>query len=308
MIKSKTVKLKVSSTTKQHYSNLGYDLSQKEIDLKIEDLKPSSMQRIDVICDTCECCCNIQYAKYNQNIQNNGLFSCKKCYDKKLHERFTSNNPSLDPECIIKKRETSMRNYGVDHPTKSEKIQNKISKNVKFSLQSPAIKKKKINTLVRIYGVDNASKIDFVKDKKIQTSLLHYGVEHHMQLKEFFEKFMKSSFKLKKYKETNLYYQASYEFDFLNYCDDFGIIDDITNGPSVKYVLESNETNHIYHPDFFIGKLNLMIEVKSNYTYKVDLDKNLMKEKYCLLEGYNFLFVIDKDYSILNEYIRKIRI
>lgn len=330
MIKSETVRLKVSSSTKQHYSNLGYDLTQKEIDLKISDLKLSSMQRIDVICDTCECCCNIQYAKYNKNIKSNGLFSCKKCYDKKLHERFINNNPSLNPESIIKKKETSMRNYGVDHPSKSEKIQNKISEtnmakygvkcvfelvdlvkggmirkhSVESPLQSSTIKEKMINTLINTYGTDNISKIDFVKDKKVQTCLLRRGVEHHMQLREIFDKFMKSAFKLKKYKDTNLHYQASFEFDFLNYCDNLGIVYLISNGPSVEYILETNK--HTYHSDFFIEKLNLIIEIKSNYTYKADLDKNLMKEKYCLLEGYNFIFIVDKNYSILNEYLRNI--
>lgn len=30
-----------------------------------------------------------------------------------------------------------------------------------------------------------------------------------------------------------------------------------------------------------------------------------MKEEYCLLKGYNFIFVVDKDYSVLNEYLEK---
>lgn len=332
MIKTETVRLKVSSSTKQHYSNLGYDFTQKEIYLKISDLKLSSMQRIDAICDTCGDSCNIQYAKYIKNVKNNGIFSCKNCYRKKCYERFTNDNPSLNPNCIEMKRETSMKNYGVDHPAKSEKVMNKISEtnmkkygvkctfelvnlvkegmlrnhNVDSPLKSQKIKEKMLNTLVKKYGVDNVSKIDYVKDKKILSCLLRNGAEHHMQIKEFFDKFMKNLYKLKRYKDTNLYYQASYELDFLNYCEKKGIMDLISNGPSVEYILESSETNHTYHSDFFIKKLNLIIEIKSNYTYNSDLDKNLMKEKYCLLNGYNFIFVIDKDYSKLNEYIKLI--
>lgn len=29
----------------------------------------------------------------------------------------------------------------------------------------------------------------------------------------------------------------------------------------------------------------------------MDLDKNLMKRKYSMLNGYNFIFIIDKDYT-----------
>lgn len=36
-------------------------------------------------------------------------------------------------------------------------------------------------TLIKKYGVDNASKLDFVKDKKIKTTIENYGVEHTFQ-------------------------------------------------------------------------------------------------------------------------------
>lgn len=359
MIKSEIIKLKVSSATKQHYSNLGYDLTQKEIYLKINDLRLSSTQRVDVICDICGCDCNISYAKYNKNVENNGLFSCKKCYYKKCHERFTNNNPSLNPECLSKKKETSIKNYGVDHPSKSEEIKNKISEtnirkygvkcifeltdlikdgmikkyNVEHPLQSSIIKDRMINTLISTYGVDNISKIDSVKCKKIQTCLLRYGVKHHsqlkdiskkqiasykmnhflkygvehpMQVKDTFIERMKNSFKLKKYKDTDLFYQGSYELDFLNYYDNLKIINIINNGPSIRYKMEETDSNHTYHSDFFIKELNLIIEIKSSFIYELYNYKNLMKEKYCKLLGYNFIFIIDKDYSELDEYLRKI--
>jgi hypothetical protein len=43
----------------------------------------------------------------------------------------------------------------------------------------------------------------------------------------------------------------------------------------IQYKL--NENNHYYHPDFYLPKYNLIVEVKSSYTYESDLDKNLAK-------------------------------
>ena len=93
----------------------------------------------------------------------------------------------------------------------------------------------------------------------------------------------------------------------LNYCENNSIIDLISNGPSIEYILESNNTNHTYHSDFFIENLNLIIEIKSTYTYNIHLDKNLMKKKYSKLNGYNFIFIIDKDYTEFENIINHLK-
>jgi len=53
-----------------------------------------------------------------------------------------------------------------------------------------------------------------------------------------------------------------------------------------------NQTTHRYYPDFYIKKDNKIIEVKSIYTYNIDIEKNLLKQKACLDAGYNFEFWI----------------
>jgi hypothetical protein len=50
-----------------------------------------------------------------------------------------------------------------------------------------------------------------------------------------------------------------------------------------------------YYPDIYIPKDNLIIEVKSNWTYSGTaecLANNLLKEKACKDAGYNFRFMI----------------
>ena len=39
------------------------------------------------------------------------------------------------------------------------------------------------------------------------------------------------------------------------------------------------------------------MEIKSSYWYEKDLDKNLDKQKSCLEQGYNFIFIINKNYE-----------
>jgi len=53
----------------------------------------------------------------------------------------------------------------------------------------------------------------------------------------------------------------------------------------------------MYYPDFFIHKLNIIIEIKSSYTYDIDLSKNLDKMNACFNLDYKFIFIIDKNYN-----------
>lgn len=354
MIKNETIKIKVSSGLKQNYSHLDYDFTQFEVDFKITDLKEVSNQKVDVICDVCFKEYNIHYCKYIKNFKRNGFYSCKECGLKKRSEIMKNNNLSLNKDFQEKKKITFIKNYGVDNPSKSEKIKEKKKEtclsnhgvtnglklrdkvkngmrkkyNVEHPMQSKDIKDKMYLDLISKYCVDNVSKLEEVKRKKEETCfknhgvinpsqnkdisrrqiikykenyMIKYGFEHPMQRKEIFDKMMLSSYKIIYYNDE-LFSQGTYELDFLNYCEVNNIIDMISNGPSIEY--EINDKNHVYHSDFYIEKLNLIIEIKSSYTYNIDLEKNLSKEKYSKIKGFNFIFIIDKDYTKLNEYIK----
>lgn len=71
--------------------------------------------------------------------------------------------------------------------------------------------------------------------------------------------------------------------------------------PDVPYYY--NNELHYYHSDFYIPEKNLIVEIKSTFTLNYDLEKNLIKEKSCLDKGFNFIFVIDKNYSKLNYFL-----
>lgn len=70
------------------------------------------------------------------------------------------------------------------------------------------------------------------------------------------------------------------------------------NIPSIKYIFEQKERR--YYADIWIPSENLIIEVKSEWTYKKDLEKNLKKRDTCLELGYKFQFwICDKKQVLL---------
>lgn len=55
-----------------------------------------------------------------------------------------------------------------------------------------------------------------------------------------------------------------------------------------------------YYPDIYLKKENLIIEVKSTWTYKIDRNEIIIKAKTVKYNGYNFmLLVFDKDGTIV---------
>jgi hypothetical protein len=203
---------------------------------------------------------------------------------KTTNERYGVEFYAKTDEYKLKVKETSLKKYGVDSPNKSD-----------------AIKSKKILSMIDKYGFISNSCSDESKNKLRETNFKKYGVEYPMQVVEFAEKQQKNSKKINYYNE-NLYYQSSYEKHFLDYIYNIGIIDELKRGPSIKYEFENEERMHF--PDFYLEKINLIIEIKSDYYYTKYLDKNISKMKKCIEIGYNYLFIINKNYKAFDEIIK----
>lgn len=62
--------------------------------------------------------------------------------------------------------------------------------------------------------------------------------------------------------------------------------------PIIKYEFENN--SHRYIPDFFILKENMIVEVKSDYTFKRRLEQNKQKFKSTVQNGFNLRLIIFK--------------
>jgi len=226
-------------------------------------------------------------------------------------------NPSQSDEIKNKKCETMLKNYGVEYVLQSKELINNIKKS-KFQIYGNENYNNRIQskeTCLSIYGVENPSQSDEIKNKKCETSMKNYGVNNvlqsnevinkikctmlkrygvtnPMQNRELFLKAKRTLNKIHQYKDTSIYYQGTYELDFLN-----NYIDKIKIEQIDKIPYNFKNKIRYYHPDFYNKKLNLIIEIKSDYTFNLELEKNLSKQKGCLDKGYNFIFIINKDYE-----------
>jgi hypothetical protein len=79
-----------------------------------------------------------------------------------------------------------------------------------------------------------------------------------------------------------------YEDIALNLISEIVNVDEIKTGKSVPRVDLS--TGKKYYPDIYIN--NLLIEVKSEYTYKINLEENLLKQSESIKAGYDHIFLV----------------
>ena len=165
------------------------------------------------------------------------------------------------------------------------------------SFQLKEIKNKIKENNLEKYGCEYYQQTDDFKNKFINTCLDKYGVTNPMQIFEIHEKQQDSGYKLESY--NGVKYRGTYELDFIKFCEKSGI--KLSNPSKILY--DINGKYHYYFPDFYIEKYNLICEVKSNYYYKICEDRNLKKMKSSLELGYNFLFILDKNYSDLEKII-----
>jgi len=247
----------------------------------------------------------VKEKKERTNIERYGGTSpsCSDVVKKKIKctnlKRYGVDNVMKNNEFKNKQNNSLMVNYGVKTPIQNAHIRKKIERtNIerygsKSPLESSEIKEKIKKHNLNVHGVDYPFQSKSFRDNAEEETLLRYGTKYVAQIERFFLKQQKNSFNLKLHKKTRLFYRGTYEKDFLDFCYNNKIY--ITKGKVIKYHFQ-NKTK-TYFSDFYMENINLIIEIKSNYTYKRDLKKNLSKQKACIKQNYKFIFIIDKNYK-----------
>lgn len=215
-------------------------------------------------------------------------------------KRYGYSCPMNNKKIKEKIKKTNKKKFGFEYPAQNKHIFSKVEETNlkkygnKCSLINEEVKKKSKNKILEKFGVDNALKNKQIREKAKETKLKNYGnenynnrekakntnlkrygVEHPMQVKEIFNKQQKSSSCVKKYKNTELTYQGTYEKFFLDEIERVGFLNKVKNGKNYSYILKNKI--HIYYSDFELN--NTTIEIKSNWTYnKNGKDKDLELE------------------------------
>lgn len=308
MIVDVLIEIKVPHKTVKYYNNIGYVCKVNDV-IKIDPkhLPKSSEVRINVKCSNCFSINNISNNNYiNKQLPKYGFYVCKNCSGikrkKTILERYGVEYYSKSILFKNKVENTSILKWGVTNYTKTDeyKISSKKTSMEKWGalhyLQNTENYTKLKKILLSRYGVDNAANVKGVNiEKRKSTNLSKYGVEHAMQNSDIFTKMFRNRKKI-----GELYYDSSYELQFIKYCLEGNI--KIENIKGIRYVFEN--VDRIYYPDFYLPEYNLIIEIKSTWTYNYAVNKNIAKMKSCIENGYDFLFIVDNNFSFFTEKIK----
>jgi ribosomal protein L34E len=247
-----------------------------------------------------------------QWIKKNGIPKCPTCgsevksWNRGEPRRYCNIKcrPSTWNQDKIKK--TVKERYGVDNVYQIIDVVNKIQSKIDHT----NISKKAVATKKNRY--DNGAFDPNKMKKAIQEK---YGVDHILQLPKHREAASKriieynsdptKHYQIKKYKETNLYYQSSYEKDFLELCESLNILDRVKNGNSYEYL--DKDIGHRLLTDFSINDIE--IEIKSTYILKKQGGLKVLNAKRKAVESNNkkYIVILDKDYSEFNDIIYNIK-
>jgi len=208
-------------------------------------------------------------------------------------------NYSMTKEFKTSMKKILLEKYGVETLMAAKEIRNKIKNTLKSKYnvtnisQIPGHNIKFKNSSLEHFGTEHPMINKTVKNKAMRTCFNKYGVSHPLQVPEFFEKAQKAIFKRKEYKwktgEISLV--QGYEPIVLKELEEQGYkFEDVFTSPKdmPKIMYQLNEKEHRYFPDIFIPKDNIIIEVKSDYTVKCDLEKNEAKFEATKALGFDF--------------------
>lgn len=213
--------------------------------------------------------------------------------------------PWRNPKIIEKRKNTNFKKYGApSSPAANEKRKKTMTElyGVEHALQNREIWQKSIDTMIDRYG-DIPSRLDEFKEKAASTNIERYGVTHIMKDPKRFSEahaYRKKKFILPSARVVNLQGYEPYVIDELlshGIPEHDMIIDDYSKMPAIQYVFEEKERT--FYPDIFIPRLNILIDVKSTFTYTYEKDKNIAKYTACKQLGYNFRFIIRANKSQL---------
>ena len=207
-----------------------------------------------------------------------------------LLSKYGVTNISQIKDIQDKKKATWMEKYGVDNPSKAQINKDKI----KDSWKIVGIKRKA--TMLKKYGVESYSSTDEFKERRKATWMEKYGVDNPTKNLEILEKVLLKNSQ-NDYLTKTMIMPSGKKRRYQGY-EDKVIVDLLKSGlteneivtgqgnvPHIPYIFKGK--HHRYYPDIYIPKQNLLIEVKSKYTWTKYKEKNMAKIDAAKKLGYN---------------------
>jgi hypothetical protein len=229
--------------------------------------------------------------------------------------RYGCTNPFSNQEIKNKIRDKNRCKLGCDYPMQSTDVKEKSKKTnlekygVEYGLQNIEIQLKAKETVRTKYGVNNVSQSHAIQAKKVATNIERFGFPHPTQNPEMFSQIKRAAFSKKQFTfptgdTRDVQGYEPYALNLLlsqGYTSD-EIVTDPLQVPEIWYCKPHSVKESRYYCDIFLPRQNLIIEVKSTYTFEKDKDVNLLKAKTCKEQGYAFEFWVFNDKGELLEY------
>ncbi|MHB1910015.1 MAG: DUF7487 domain-containing protein [Nitrososphaerales archaeon] len=280
----------------------------------------------------CSCSNDTEMITLNGILAGN---KCSKCHTERRkinsQRKFGTYHPMQSKEVQDKSKETCRERYGCDYSFQSKEVQDKSKETCRerygcdYSFQSKEVREKGIETCRKRYGTDHPMQNPEIRDKTRETCLERYGygcpfpnegvkekiletlrerygADHPMQNKDVLDRALKASHRTKTIilpSELTVHVQGYEPFYIQKLLRD-GFSDEIivatvedVKDLEIYYELDCKRRR--YRPDFYFKDRNLIIEIKSTYTFQVDEEKNMLKFFACCYAGYDVeIWIYDK--------------
>ena len=256
---------------------------------------------------------NKKYKYLYDFLLENTLFLDNQCINKDYHIKITQrlyhliNNIKKIPICKICDNLVEFSSYRTYRIYCSNKCKvkdadydkrlskGKQTKKEKYGDENYSNWEKGKQTCLEKYGVTNNLWIKEVRDNIIKNNIEKYGVKHHAQSLNYEQSFNNKKYHLPSGKIITIQGYENLALDLLlTYYNEEDIIVGKHNIfkqiGKLEYIYDNKI--HTYFPDIFIKSKNLIIEVKSEWTYKFKKEISFLKKQACLNKDYNFEFWI----------------
>lgn len=276
---------KVISDNKRKNTNLEkYGVEYPQLNKEIQDkIKITNLEKYGV-----------ENVFKNKDIKNKS----KSTMFKKYGVEYPIQHKEIQNIVNLKSRKTHLEKYGVEYSMQSKesnekrKINNQKKYGVENPMQNIEIQKKLKIRNIEKYNVEYTFQRIDVKETIKKNNINKYGVEYPMQTNEIQEKSQKNSKKYKEYlmpsgiiRKVQGYEPFALDTLVQEYNED-QIKTDRKDVPRIKYI--ANEKDKYYFPDIYIPNENKIIEVKSDWTIKINTDIVNLKKEACISQGYNY--------------------
>ena len=239
-----------------------------------------------------KCCYNHSYNKRIKTVSEKGNYSNPRI-------RATLNEISIRDKCeLLNLTDNISFKSIINFKCKCGTVDSTLYRNIKIrgGLCRTCCYKignnKRVNTFMEIYGTTHSTNTPEFIEKTKNTNMERYGTTHPAQSPYVNCNTYKS--KIYTTKNGNVHIVQGYENialdELMEKYPEENIIIGKSNVPQIKYTFDNK--SKVYYPDIYIPSENKIIEVKSTWTYKVQVNKNITKANSCKEQGYNYEFWI----------------